>query len=231
MTTRSTCLAFPVSVSGSGAPSPPVSSPRAFKQGKLPYDARLSLHEAFDEPGWGQAASRTTCRASIMPVRTRILRVRDQTIRQLFVAERPSPVRYAGRFDGFHAVAAAGSKTCLVRFDNNRSSIAARAVGRPVESRLRRYHQVDLLLAAVGVLPYFSSRGRRFESRRARQTNSISAGDVPTPPVASAPTAKSDSVERAPHDLRFAIDHSQQGQCRCIRPRSALLPIAHCAER
>ena len=43
--------------------------------------------------------------------------------------------RYGGRFDGFHAVPASVSKTCLVRFDNNRYSVAASAVGRPVEIR------------------------------------------------------------------------------------------------
>ena len=36
-------------------------------------------------------------------------------------------------FDCFHAVPASVSKTCLVRFDNNKYSVAARAVGRPVE--------------------------------------------------------------------------------------------------
>jgi hypothetical protein len=44
-------------------------------------------------------------------------------------------VPYAGRFDGFHAVPASVSKTCLVRFDNNRYSVQASAVGRPVEIR------------------------------------------------------------------------------------------------
>ena len=39
---------------------------------------------------------------------------------------------YAGRFDGFHPVPAAVSKTCLVRFDN-KYSVRATAVGRPVE--------------------------------------------------------------------------------------------------
>jgi hypothetical protein len=51
----------------------------------------------------------------------------------VFEAERPKLVPYAGRFDGFHAVPAAVSKTCLVRFDNNKYSLAASAVGRPVE--------------------------------------------------------------------------------------------------
>ena len=40
-----------------------------------------------------------------------------------------------GPFDGFHAVAAAVTKTCLVRFDRNRYSVDARAVGTPVEIR------------------------------------------------------------------------------------------------
>src|SRR5918999_382612 len=57
----------------------------------------------------------------------------DQTIWEVFEAERPKLVPYAGRFDGFHAVPASVSKTCLVRFDNNKYSVAASAVGRPVE--------------------------------------------------------------------------------------------------
>ena len=48
---------------------------------------------------------------------------RDRTIWQAFEAERPALVPYAGRFDGFHAVPASVSKTCLVRFDNNRYSV------------------------------------------------------------------------------------------------------------
>jgi transposase len=61
--------------------------------------------------------------------------IREQTIWQMFEAERRSLIPYAGRFDGFHAVPASVSKTCLVRFDNNRYSVAAAAVGRPVEVR------------------------------------------------------------------------------------------------
>ena len=57
----------------------------------------------------------------------------DQTIWEVFEAERPKLVPYAGRFDGFHEVPASVSKTCLVRFDNNKYSVAASAVGRPVE--------------------------------------------------------------------------------------------------
>ena len=61
--------------------------------------------------------------------------VRDGTIWEQFEAERPSLVPYAGKFDGFHAVPASVSKTCLVRFDNNRYSVSAHAIGRPVEIR------------------------------------------------------------------------------------------------
>jgi transposase len=60
---------------------------------------------------------------------------KDRTVWQVFEAERPALVPYAGRFDGFHAVPASVSKTCLVRFDNNKYSVAANAVGRPVEVR------------------------------------------------------------------------------------------------
>jgi len=60
---------------------------------------------------------------------------REKTIWEVFEAERASLVPYAGPFDGFHAVPASVSKTCLVRFDSNRYSVSASAVGRPVEIR------------------------------------------------------------------------------------------------
>ncbi|MGL4438103.1 MAG: IS21 family transposase, partial [Bosea sp. (in: a-proteobacteria)] len=59
--------------------------------------------------------------------------ITDQMVWQVFEAERPKLVQTPGRFNGFHAITAAVSKTCLVRFDNVRYSVAARAVGRPVE--------------------------------------------------------------------------------------------------
>src|ERR1700752_4775223 len=57
----------------------------------------------------------------------------ERTIWEVFEAERGSLVPYAGRFDGFHAVPASVSKTCTVRFDNNKYSVLSTAVGRPVE--------------------------------------------------------------------------------------------------
>jgi transposase len=58
---------------------------------------------------------------------------KDETVWQVFEDERPSLIDYRGPFDGFHATPASVSKTCLVRFDGNKYSVAARAVGRPVE--------------------------------------------------------------------------------------------------
>jgi len=57
----------------------------------------------------------------------------DRTVWQAFETERLHLVPIGGPFDGFHAIQASVSKTCLVRFDNNKYSVAARAVGRPVE--------------------------------------------------------------------------------------------------
>jgi len=57
----------------------------------------------------------------------------EPTIWQAFEAERPKLVPITGPFDGFHATQASVSKTCLVRFDNNKYSVASRSIGRPVE--------------------------------------------------------------------------------------------------
>ena len=61
--------------------------------------------------------------------------IAEATVWSVFEAERAHLVPYAGRFDGFHAAQASVSKTCLVRFDNNKYSVMAKAVGRPVEIR------------------------------------------------------------------------------------------------
>ena len=61
--------------------------------------------------------------------------LKDKTVWQVFEEERPFLMAYRGPFDGFHAVEAGVSKTCLVRFDNHHYSVDARAVGRPVDVR------------------------------------------------------------------------------------------------
>jgi len=58
---------------------------------------------------------------------------KDRTVWQVFEAERANLIAVPGRFDGFHAVTAAVSKTCLVSFDRNKYSVSSQAVGRPAE--------------------------------------------------------------------------------------------------
>jgi transposase len=58
---------------------------------------------------------------------------KERTVFEMLEAERPLLMPYRGAFDGFHAVSASVSKTCLVRFDNNKYSVASAAVGRPVD--------------------------------------------------------------------------------------------------
>ena len=57
----------------------------------------------------------------------------EQTVWEAFEDERPDLMPYRGRFDGFHTLPASVSKTCLVRFDNNKYSVNASSVGRTVE--------------------------------------------------------------------------------------------------
>jgi hypothetical protein len=57
----------------------------------------------------------------------------EQTVFEVFEAERAALVPYAGPFDSYRATVAAVSKTCLVRFDHNRYSVPSGVVGRPVE--------------------------------------------------------------------------------------------------
>src|SRR5271170_6538745 len=57
----------------------------------------------------------------------------ERTVWEIFEEERPKLIAYRGRFDGFHAHQASVSKTCLIRFDNNKYSVSASAIGRPVE--------------------------------------------------------------------------------------------------
>jgi Integrase core domain len=80
----------------------------------------------------------------------------EHTIWEMFEEERPKLVAYRGRFDGFHALPASVSKTCLVRFDNNKYSVSAGAIGRPVEI----YAYADRIV--------IRQEGRVVRSRRAR---------------------------------------------------------------
>jgi transposase len=59
--------------------------------------------------------------------------IKDRTVWSIFEDERPVLVPYAGSFDGFHERTTAASKSCLVQFDRNRYSVAARAANKPVQ--------------------------------------------------------------------------------------------------
>src|SRR3546814_9170110 len=60
--------------------------------------------------------------------------LRERTVADVFEDEKASLMRLpTTAFNGFHAVTATVSKTLLVRFDYNKYSVAARALGRPVE--------------------------------------------------------------------------------------------------
>ena len=69
----------------------------------------------------------------------------ERTIWDVFEEERASLIPYAGRFDGFHSVPASVSKTCTVRFDNNKypccrrpSAVRSRSMPMPTGSSSAR---------------------------------------------------------------------------------------------
>jgi hypothetical protein len=66
----------------------------------------------------------------------------------MFEAERPSLVPYAGPFDGFHATPVSPSKNCLVRFNNNKYSVAASERVRSVSATPNAAPDQALLLAS-----------------------------------------------------------------------------------
>jgi hypothetical protein len=60
--------------------------------------------------------------------------LKERTVSEVFEDEKSALLRLPNAaFDGFHALTATVSKTLLVRFDYNKYSVAARALGRPVE--------------------------------------------------------------------------------------------------
>ena len=92
------------------------------------FTPRLRFKSYDELNGWLVDKSLTWAKAHDHPERS------EHTIWEVFEEERPKLIDYRGR-DGFHALPASVSKTCLVRFDNNRYSVNASAVGRPVEIR------------------------------------------------------------------------------------------------
>ena len=60
---------------------------------------------------------------------------KDMTVSQALEAERPALQPMLAPFDGFHETSHAVTGTCLISFDRNRYSVAARAVRRAVQVR------------------------------------------------------------------------------------------------
>ena len=69
----------------------------------------------------------------------------------VFEAERASLIAVPGRFDGFHAVMASVSKTCLISFDRNKYSVSSQAVGRD-RTIYDPWHYVPVLTRKPGAL-------------------------------------------------------------------------------
>ncbi|KGJ67470.1 hypothetical protein BJA5080_08341 [Bradyrhizobium diazoefficiens SEMIA 5080] len=143
----------------------------------------------------------------------------DQTIWEVFEAERPKLVPYAGRFDGFHAVTASVSKTCLVRFDNNKYSVAASAVGRPVEvqayadrivirqdGRIRCRAPAILWPRRYRLRPLALCAGARPQTRRLAQRCSLQR-------LGAASRDRADPAQACQHRRRQSTDgrHPQRG--------------------
>ncbi|WP_238242209.1 IS21 family transposase, partial [Methylobacterium isbiliense] len=79
---------------------------------------------------WLEERCRAWARTAAHPVQ------KHRTVQEVFEAEeRPALIPYRGGFDGLHEVEVVASKTCLVRFDHNRYSVAARAAGQHVQVR------------------------------------------------------------------------------------------------
>ena len=117
---------------------------------------RKLLHAAAAVQNYDELSSWLTDKCIAYAKAHRHPELTEQTSWEVFEEERPKLVPYAGRFDGFHAVSASVSKTCLVRFDNNKYSVAASTVGRPVE--VHAYADRIVIRQDGGSLPNIPAR-------------------------------------------------------------------------
>jgi transposase len=120
---------------------PTACTPRAaWEKGQVENQVRTARNRFFkpvprfgtlaDLNAWLEERCLAWARTATHPVQ------RDRTVMAVYEAEdRPALVASRAPSDGFHEVEAAASTTCLVRFDHNRHSVAARAAGRRVQLR------------------------------------------------------------------------------------------------
>lgn len=94
----------------------------------------------------------------------------DRTVWEMFEAERPHLVAYAGPFDGFHSHPASVSRTCLVRFDNNKYSVQG-AWLKQVVTGFFNYHAVPTNGRALGAFRnHVAELWKRTLRRRSQRT-------------------------------------------------------------
>ena len=79
------------------------------------FSPRVRVKSLEELNGW--LTDQCVARAKIQPHPE----VTDKTVWEMFEAEKASLVPYRGPFDGFHAVQASVSKTCLVRAHDSSS--------------------------------------------------------------------------------------------------------------
>ena len=93
------------------------------------FQPRLRFASLEELNGWLEAECRRWAAMHPHPEQ------KDLTVAEALDAERPSLQRMLAPFDGFHESQHAVSGTCLISFDRNRYSVAARAVRRAVQVR------------------------------------------------------------------------------------------------
>ena len=169
----------------------------------------------------------------------------ERTIWEVFVEERPKLIPYRGRFDGFHALPASVSKTCLVRFDNNRYSVSAGAVGRPVDIHAyadrivirqdgrivaehpRAFGRGKIEYDPWHYLPVLARKPGALRKRRAVQGLGAAGGDGPDPAEARRlrrrrPAVRQDLPRPSPTDCRRSRPPAPMRSPRTsIRPTSS----------
>ena len=91
------------------------------------FTPRLHFASYAELNGWLEARCLTWARETVHP------ELKDRSVWDVFEAERPTLIDYVSAFDGFHEKTAAASKSCLVQFDRNRYSVAARAANKAVQ--------------------------------------------------------------------------------------------------
>ena len=93
------------------------------------FQPRLRFASLEELNGWLEAECRRWAATHPHPEH------RDLTVAEALDAERPSLQPMLAPFDGFHEIQHAVSGTCLISFDRNRYSVAAKAVRRAVQVR------------------------------------------------------------------------------------------------